>query len=133
MPAVLKPAAASVVMPKGLSMAFQEVLYLDADIDEYADGRSTRRVLAVNARRSFVTTRPLTDAKLAELRTFYLTVARYGKPFYMYNLRETAPPGSWDSTGASTVGRYTVVWEGGWQESLNLSRHQVSFKLREVA
>jgi len=133
MPGTLKTAQPSQVMPAGLCSSFQEMLYLDADIDEYSDGRSTRKPLAVNARRSFVQVRPLTDTMLDTLRAFYLTVARYGRPFYFYNLRETTPPGKWDATGASLPGRYTVVWEGGWTESLNLMRHTAGFKLREVA
>jgi hypothetical protein len=133
MPGNLTPAAPSEVMPMGLCSQFQEVIALEQDLNEYADGRSTRKALALNARRGFQLSRPLTDAQLATLRTFYFTVARYGIPFWFYNLRETVPVGSWDPTGQNPVGRYTVAWEGGWTETLAVGRHGVTFTLREVA
>lgn len=133
MPGNLHPAQPSLVMPMTLCSAFEESLFLDAAVDEYSDGRSTRRWLAFNARRGFKLSRPLNDYELDDLRGFYLAYARYGHAFWFYNLRETLPPGSWDPTGGSTLGRYTVVWEGGWRESINLGRHLTDFTLREVA
>ena len=88
--------------------------------------------MAFNPRHIFRLTRPLTDAQLDDLRGFYLSYARYGYPFWFYNLRETVPPFNWDETGADPVGRYTVTWEGGWNETIGLGRHETSFVLREV-
>lgn len=132
MPGNLKPASPTAVMPMSLSKAFEEMHFLSAFVNEHADGRSTRRALAFNDRHTFRISRPLTDSQLATLRQFYLTTARFGTPFYFYNTRETQPLGSWDGTGINTVGRYTVVWEGGWSETLGLGRNEASFVLREV-
>jgi hypothetical protein len=50
----------------------------------------------------------------------------------MYNPRETVPPFSWDNTGNDPVGRYTVVFDGGWSETTSIGRAQIGFSLREV-
>jgi hypothetical protein len=115
-----------------LARAFSEVRFHNGVVDNYADGRSTRFARVFNPRLSFRLTRPLTDPQLFDLRNFYLLVARFGQPFWFYNIRETEPPGTWDPTGVDPVGRYTVVWEGPWSDTLNLGRHETSFILREV-
>lgn len=132
MPGNLDPSEPSLLMPMTLAAQFQEIHLLDALVDEYADGRSTRRALALNARRGFRLTRPLTAFQLDDLRGFYMSFARYGRPFWFYNVRESVPPYTWDDTGSNPLGRYTVVWEGGWNETLGVSRHASSFILREV-
>lgn len=135
MPSSILPAQPSFVMPMTLCRLFEEVHYLDAMSNEYADGRSTRRALAFNDRHTFRLVRPLTDSQLDDLRGFYLAndrlIAR-GHPFWFYNTRETSPLFSWDASGSDPVGRYTVVWEGGWHETLQPGRHESSFVLREV-
>jgi hypothetical protein len=132
MPGNIHPAQPSLVMPMTLARSFEEVHYVDALVNEYADGRSTRRALAFNDRKSFRITRPLLDYQLDDLRGFYLAYARFGNAFWFYNTRETLPLFSWDETGSNPVGRYTVVWEGGWTETIQLGRHEAGFVLREV-
>ena len=132
MPGNLAPAEPTQVMPYSLAAAFEETLFLDAFINEYADGRSERRAGAFNARRTFRVARRLSDEQLEDLRTFYYDVARYGAPFWFYNVRETTPPYTWDETGSNPVGRYAVVWEGGWNDTITFGRHESQFVLREV-
>jgi hypothetical protein len=56
--------------------------------------------------------------------------------FYFYDPFEVsggAQPGSnYDATGASGVGRYKVVFKGGWQQVNNLASIEVSLQLVEV-
>ena len=132
MPGNIEIQEPSLVMPMTLASAFNETIFVDAQVDEYADGRSTRRALAIFGRRGFRITRPLTDYELDDLRGFYFAYAKFGRTFWFYNLRETVPPGSWDGTGENPVGRYAVVWEGGWQETLLVNRNTASIVLREV-
>jgi hypothetical protein len=122
----------TLVMPMTLASAFTESLFMDAQVDEYADGRSTRRALAIFPRYFFRLTRPLLDWQLADLRGFYMAYARYGRTFWFYNVRETIPPGSWDPSGSELTGRYAVVWEGGWRETLNLGLNTAEIGLRQV-
>lgn len=123
-------------MPYSLASAFEVVAFMDAQINEYADGRSTRRALAINPRYTFRITRPLTDQQLDDLRGFYFANERMiarGSPFWFYNVRETIPVFSWDESGSDPIGRYVVVWEGGWNETLGLGLNSSSFVLRQVA
>lgn len=134
MPGNLIPAEPTLVMPMGLMTRFEETLFLDAFVDTYADSNSTRRALAFNNRHIFRLARKLSFEELLELRDFYLVVARYGNPFWFYNLRETEPPGTWDPTGGDPIGRYTVVWHGGFNETFVLGQRQLlnDFELWEV-
>jgi hypothetical protein len=132
MPGNIEIQEPSLVMPMTLASIFTETVFLDATVDEYMDGRSTRRALATFPRHSFTITRPLLDSQLDDLRGFYFNYARYGRTFWFYNQRETIPPGSYDPTGEDLTGRYAVVWEGGWSETLNLGLAVAGIALREV-
>ena len=136
MPGNLHPADPVEVMPYTVARLFEESAFLDAQLDEYADGRSVRRALAINSRRTFRLTRLVSDEDLDILRGFYLANSRLiarGTPFWFYNVRETVPPFTWDETAGDPVGRYAVVWEGGWNETLCLRLHEVTIVLRQVA
>jgi hypothetical protein len=130
MPGNVAPPAPADVIPFGLYSAFQEELRIEAYVNSYPDGSSDRAALATNPRHWFRCTRAVTAAQYTALKTFF--DAHRIVPFYFYNLRETVPPWTWDSTGASTSGRYTVVFDGGWSDQIGLGRSSVSFNLREV-
>jgi hypothetical protein len=142
MPGNLIPAAPTDVMPAKLSRAFHADLHLEADLNMYPDGSSDRNPLAQNDRHYFQMQQTLSPDDWQALRSFY--DSHLGRPFYFYNLRETVPPWSWDPTGASTVGRYTVVFDGQWSETYGYERGEmilgyfkgfaatVSLGLREV-
>lgn len=130
MPGNLQPANPTEVMPKGLCTAFQEELRFESFVNSgYPDGSSDRVALALNARHFFRFTRRATATQYAALFTFYK--AHLIVPFYFYNLRESNFV--WDATGGSTVGRYTVVFDGNWSDQSGLGRSQASLGLREVA
>ena len=97
----------------------------------YPDGSSDRLALAENMRAYFRLTEALTAADWQTLLTFYQ--AHMIQAFYFYNLRETVPPFSWDSTGQDPIGRYTVAFDSGWGDTYQQPRTQVQFNLREVA
>jgi len=118
-------------MPFGLCSAFTEEMRLEALVNSYPDGSSDRAALAQNPRHFFKCTRPVTVAQYTALFNFFN--AHRGDPFYFYNLRETVPPFTWDSSGAQTIGRYVVVFDGPWSEEIMLGRSSVSLALREVA
>jgi hypothetical protein len=123
MPNNLTPAAPTDVMPAHLTRAFHEELRLEADLNMYPDGSSDRNPLALNNRRYFTMQETLLPDDWAALRTFFN--AHQGRAFYFYNPRETVPAFSWDSTGANTVGRYTVAFDGTWSETYGHDRAEV--------
>ena len=132
MPGNIQAAAPTDVMPAGLCASFTEELRIELNVNAYPNGESDRAALALNARHFFRLTRPvITAAQYTALRDFYNS--HRIDPFYFYVLRETVPPWTWDPTGGSTVGRYTVVFDGSWSDQVNMGRSAVSVNLREVA
>jgi len=130
MPGNLDPANPVDVMPKGLCAAFNEEMRFESFINaSYPDGSSDRAPLSLNARHFFKFTRRVTAAQYTALFNFFK--AHPVQAFYFYNLRESAF--QWDPTGASTAGRYTVVFDGAWADQFIVGRSQVSLGLREVA
>jgi hypothetical protein len=130
MPDNIKPSVPTQVLPYGLASAFSEELRIESLVNEYQNGWSTRKAEHLNPRKFFRISRRLTLADWATLRDFYFI--NLGKPFWFYNVRETVPPFTWDITGAEPLGRYTVVFDGPWSESIGLGRSPVQFGLREV-
>lgn len=130
MPQNLNPPVVVGVMPKALCKAFQEEQRMEALLNNYPDGTSDRLALAQNVRRYFRMTLGLNGPDWAAMRTFFL--ARQGRAFYFYNLRETVPPFSYDPSGNNPVGRYTVVFDGQWSDTFNVARTDVALQLREV-
>jgi hypothetical protein len=127
------------VMPIGLSSQFTFDVRLDAFDNKYPDGSSDRAALAQIPRRYFTLTRPLSTvppkggglSQWQALRNFYF--AHIGRSFYFYVARETVPPWTADPTGQAPDGRYTVVFDSAWSETLGLGRSSADFQLREVA
>ena len=133
MPSNLILTQPNVVMPIGLMVAFSEHHERPAlDDGIQPDGANHRTALTIDARRIFRLTRKLNYSEMNDLDVFLKW--RKHEPFWFYNLRETAPPGSWDPTGASPVGRYAVVWNGLLEASTEIgSRGLITTELREVA
>ena len=72
---------------------------------------------------------------LATLTTFLTgSINRFVTPFYYYDPFAASPIGSnYDSTGANTTGRVTVVAKGNWSQQTSLLRTEVqSIELVEV-
>jgi hypothetical protein len=117
-------------MPFGLESAFTAQERIEILVNVYGDGQSDRNPQVANPRHFFSLTRPLTPAQWSTLRAFYF--AHVAVPFYFYVLRETVPPFTFDPTGQAPDGRYVVVFDGSWSETLALGRGSVSLALREV-
>src|SRR5262245_5662373 len=125
------------VMPIGLMIAFSEVIERPALADgPFSGGETIRFPLTMNPRRMFRLARRLSQVDADALRNFLLQ--HKCRPFWFYNIRETAPVGSWDPTGQNPVGRYPVVWAGAYEQESNLPGvapgrgDSVSIELREV-
>jgi hypothetical protein len=123
MPGNLTPANPTDVMPAKLSRAFHLELRMETDLNMYPDGSSDRNPLAQNDRHYFTLQQTLLPDEWQAMRTFFYQ--HQGVPFYFYNLRETVPPWSWDSTGQDPIGRYTVVFDGQWSETYGHERGQI--------
>jgi hypothetical protein len=131
MPGSVQNAAPSGVFPKVLSRSFVQSREYKVEENRYRNGESQRRVDTATSRKTWQFT-GLADADLLdELRAFYL--AHIHTPFYFYDPFETSPQFSHDPTGAATVGRYTVVFEGGFVPVIAWPRSEVPFSLIEVA
>jgi hypothetical protein len=130
MPSNVAAAAPSDVLPQILATAFSEEIRFEALVNNYPDGSSDRNPLTINSRKFFKQTSALTLAQWDALRTFYF--GHICAPFYFYYGRETVPLYSIDPTGQDTIGRYTVVFDGGYSDSIGLGRSTASIGLREV-
>jgi hypothetical protein len=124
MPGNIIQATPTDVMPAKLSRAFHMEVHLEADLNMYPDGTSDRNPLAQNDRHYFTMQQVLLPDDWQALRSFFYN--HQGVPFYFYNLRETVPPFSWDPSGQNTVGRYTVVFDGGFDETYTHERAQMT-------
>jgi hypothetical protein len=131
LPGNIRPAAPVDVLPAGFYSALVEELRIESFVNRYPDGSSDRAKLADNPRRFWRLTRKVTPAQYSTLYTFFKN--HLLQPFYFYVPRETQPPFTPDPTGASTFGRYVVVWDGNWSDQFQLGRSEVSLGLREVA
>ena len=126
MPGNVAPAAPVDTFPTALYSGLTIELRIENTLNVYPDGSSQRAALAVNPRYFFKLSYALTAAQWSAMQSFYL--AHQGKSFYFYNLLEALPgppPGD-------PVGRYTVVFDGPWNEELQLGRTRITVNLREV-
>ena len=72
----------------------------------------------------------MTATLAAALKSFWDSHQGGVVPFLYYNLAE----GPYDSTGAATLGRYTVVFRGNWSQTTGMQRTDVpQIELIEVA
>jgi hypothetical protein len=133
MPGSIQNAVPSAVMPLSLSRAFVHAREYPAIENEYRNGESQRSVQATNSRKSWRLTKRLPPAALVALRDFYDARKGATEPFYFYEPYETNPKFSHDPTGQSPAGRYTVRFEGEWNQSIGLARADVSVELIELA
>ena len=130
MPLNIQNAVPTGVMPYALCTAFSESRDYVQLQTQYHDGTSERSQLAQTSRRAFRLAQRLTAARVAALKAFWDSQQGGVIPFLFYDLAE----GSYDSTGNSTQGRYTVVFRGGWAQSTDLCRTNIQgLELVEVA
>jgi hypothetical protein len=133
MPGSVLNATPLTVLPASLSRAFvheREYPVLD---NEYRNGESQRSVQATDSRKRWRLAKRLTPVQLSALRDFYEAHKGPTEPFYFYDPYETIPKFSHDPTGQAVAGRYTVRFDGEWNQSVGLGRSDVSIELVELA
>jgi hypothetical protein len=133
MPGSVQNAAPFAVLPASLSIAFTRAQSYPVIDNEYHNGESQRSVQATNSRKSWRLAKRLTAAQLAALRSFYEARRGPTEPFYFYDPYETSPKFSHDPTGQAIIGRYTVRFDGPWEQALQLGRIDASLALVELA
>jgi hypothetical protein len=133
MPGSVQNAAPTTVLPHSFCRAFVHERSYPLIENEYKNGESQRSVLATNSRRRWRLAKRLTPAALQSLRDFFDARNGATEPFYFYDPYDTNPKFSYDPTGVVTVGRYTVRFNGDWQQSSGLGRSDVQIELLELA
>jgi len=135
MPNSVQNAVPNGVLPQTLCTAFTEERAFLQIQSQYHDGTAHRRQLAQTSRRTFKLAKRLASADLATLKAFYDQQQGGITPFFFYNPWDGTQTGSnYDSSSNSTVGRYTVVFRGGWQQTTALVRTNIpQLELIEVA
>jgi hypothetical protein len=133
MPGNVANAAPATVLPQMLCTAFQQTREIAVQGNEYRNGESQRALQVSSSRRKWVLAARLSGSALAVLRSFYLARRGGTEPFYYYDPFAVVPIGSnYDPTGASSVGRVTVRFDGEWQQSMGMARTDIQIQLVEV-
>jgi len=133
MPGSVQNAAPTTVLPQSLCRAFAHERAYPLTENEYRNGESQRSVLATNSRKRWRLAKRIPTAALQALRNFYDARNGTTEEFYFYDPYETNPRFSYDPTGQSTVGRYTVRFNCDWQQSSTPGRSDLQIELIELA
>lgn len=133
MPGSVQNTAPLTIMPASLSRSFAHERAYPVVESEYRNGESQRSVQATTSRKRWRLAKRLAPAQLGALRDFYDARKGPTEPFYFYDPYETNPKFSSDSTGQAVAGRYTVRFAGEWNQSVDLSRADLSIELVELA
>jgi len=120
-------------MPNSLCRAFVHAREYGLLENEYRNGESQRGLLVATSRKRWSLAKRLRPVLLQQLRDFYDTRKGPEESFYYYDPYETVPKFSYDPTGTTTQGRYTVRFEGAWEQSVGLGRADVEISLVELA
>jgi phage-related protein len=128
MPGTLLYAAPSAVFPYGLYTNFGWSDAWPTVQGDYADGTRQVRADGVNPRHSWTVAQRRTYAQWSSLKAFWVSMRGGLTPFYFY-----PNPAQYDATGVSTIGRYTVRFEGELAATYDNPRWPVQLKLVEVA
>ena len=133
MPGSVQNAAPATVLPLSLCKSFVHERVYPLIENEYKNGESQRSALVTISRKRWRLAKRLAPDALEDLRDFY--DARHGPqgPFYFYDPYETSPKFTPDPTGQAIPGRYTVRFEGGFDQSTGMGRADVEIQLVEVA
>ena len=135
MPGSISNAVSVGVLPQSLCTAFTERREWVSCVNEYHDGSRQAAALVSTSRRSWALRKRLTASVIQGLWTFW--AAHPHAAFYFYDPKEQAtgqPVGSnYDATGISPTGRYTVRFNGDWNQSTGILRSDCTLELIEVA
>ena len=132
MPGSVKNAVSKTVFPWELSRSFARVTTIARIENVYADGASQRSRLVSTPRRRWRMVQRLTPTQAATLRAFYTARSGPLESFLFYDVYETVPRFTFDSTGAATAGRYEVRFDSRFELELSLARGDVPVELVEV-
>lgn len=132
MPGNVPNASPTELMPFALAKLFRRQQVYAVLRNEYLDGEPQIGALTDTSRKAWELTVRVPRAEIAAFRAFY--TARRGplEPFYFYDLSETSPPFTYDETGSSVSGRYTVRFDGPWDQTLDVGLGEFSLRLIEV-
>lgn len=133
MPGSVQNAAPLAVMPASLSRSFAHERAYPVVESECRNGESQRSAQATNSRKRWRLAKRLTPIQLGTLRDFYDARKGPTESFYFYDPHETSPKFSTDPTGQTVAGRYTVRFDGEWNQSVGLGRTDVGIDLIELA
>lgn len=131
MPGSVRNASPVGVLPFSLCTQLVESREWPVRSAEYHDGTVDRMALVSSPRRSWKLSKRLAPAALVALRNYL--AAHPADAFYIYAMKETSPPFTWDGTGAATVGRYTVRVEGDWNQATYIPRADCAAEFIEIA
>ncbi len=138
MPGNVAAASPSGILPQTLCLSFMEERSFAELQSMMHDGTILRGQLVADSRRTFKLSKKLAPAALATLKTLWDSNGNT-IPISFYNPFEPIsgqPIGSnYDASGASTQGRYTVVFGmASWSQVTGLARTEIpDISLREVA
>jgi hypothetical protein len=133
MPGSVQNATPVTVLPYSLCRAFGHAREYIVIENEYRNGESQRDRWVDTSRKRWRTARRLTPALLQSFRDFYDARRGPQEPFYFYDPWDTMPKFSYDPTGVATAGRYTVRFEGTWEQMVGMGRADVEIALVELA
>ena len=119
------------VLPFSLCRQLVESSEWPARTAEYHGGETERAALTSTARRSWTMGKRLTPTALATLHSFL--DAHPVDAFYIYSLKETVPPFTWDPTGTVVAGRCLVRAKGDWSQTTDVARSELQVQFLEVA
>jgi hypothetical protein len=119
------------VLPSSLCRSLIETRQWPVRMVEYHGGETERMALTATSRRSWQMAKRLTPTALITLREFL--EAHPVDAFYIYVMKETSPPFTWDATGVATAGRYLVRVAGDWNQTSFLARTETTVEFVEVA
>ena len=129
MPGNVQQANPSTVLPYSLCSAFSETRQLATRLSgPYSDGRDQRAALATTSRKLWRLGKRLTLPEWTALRNFFLARKGSVEPFWFYPVKAEHDP-----TGISSIGRFTVRFEGALSETYSMSRSDVGLRLVEIA
>jgi hypothetical protein len=121
------------VLPRSLCRAFVHAREYALFENDYRNGESQRGLQVATSRKRWRLGKRLTPVILQQLRDFYDARKGPEEAFYFYDPYETVPKFSHDPTGVATAGRYTVRFEGPWDQMAGMGRADVEIALVELA
>jgi hypothetical protein len=131
MPGSVSNAAPTTVLPWSLCLAFAHTREFAVLDNEYKNGESQRGKLVETSLKSWPLAKRLTPTLLATLRAFFDARKGSTEPFFFYDPWDSGF--TYDATGVQTLGRYTVRFEGTWNQTVGIGRADVDISLVELA